>query len=157
VDVADLPDQTNKSSTELTRAQEVITDLLAEGRKPGEIARALAKGDPKEAKKWRRRIRNWAYGNEAFQAALAAKAQGEMRLAVPVVTQALVGRGKRGRVDAIKLLYEASGFHNPRVQHDHSGDIRVVLDIPRPALPSGPGKDQEGQPDEVVDAEVVEE
>jgi hypothetical protein len=61
-------------------------------------------------------------------------------------THALAGRAARGRPDAIKVLFEASGFHNPRVRHEHSGEIKIKLDMPRPAF---------GSDDEVVDADVV--
>lgn len=154
--VADLPAVQPKSS--LTPVQDLITDYLAEGHPPGKIARALAKGDEKKAKVWRRRIRNWSYGDVAFQQALAMKAKGELILSVGETTKAVVKRAGRGRIDAAKLVYEASGFHNPRVQHEHSGDIKVTLDIPRPTpVDERPGNSSAGGPaEEVVDAEVLE-
>lgn len=63
------------------------------------------------------------------------------------ITDALIRRAAKGRPDAIKLAYEASGFHNPRVKHDHSGEINIKLDMPRP---------KQVESGEVVDAEVVE-
>jgi hypothetical protein len=56
-----------------------------------------------------------------------------------------------GKPDAIKLLMEASGFHNPRVDHKHSGDINIKLTIPRPELPKQAGHA------EVVDGTAIEE
>jgi hypothetical protein len=70
----------------------------------------------------------------------------ETALALPGVTRALVRRAQRGRVDAIKLLFELTGFYNPRsiVDHNHSGEININLTMG-------------GRPEPVVDAEVVEE
>jgi hypothetical protein len=61
----------------------------------------------------------------------------------PVAT-AVGARAKRGRIDAAKLLMESTGFHNPRVKHEHSGDIKLTLNIPRPSFDG-----------EVADADVV--
>ena len=75
---------------------------------------------------------------------LGAHAKVEMLLALVPATRALGQRAARGRPDAAKLLFEATGFHNPRVKHDHSGEIKIKLEIPRPAFES-----------DVVDADVV--
>lgn len=73
------------------------------------------------------------------------RAHGEMIMAVPKAAAALARRASRGNPQAIKLLFEASGFHNPKVQHEHSGDIKIELSLPRP-----PAVD-------IPDADVVEE
>lgn len=56
-------------------------------------------------------------------------------------------RAGKGNVQAIKLLFEASGLHNPKVQHEHSGEVTVKLDIPRPQFVDATS---------VPDAQVVE-
>lgn len=68
------------------------------------------------------------------------------------MVQAMIRRSKRGRVDAFKFLMEMSGIHAPRVQHQHSGQVELVLtQMPRPANTNK----ELNEP--VVDAEVVEE
>jgi len=70
----------------------------------------------------------------------------------PDMTAAMVRRAKRGRVDAFKFLMEMSGIHAPRVQHQHSGQVELVLtQMPRPA------NTNKELNESVVDAEVVEE
>lgn len=121
------------------------------------LARKIAKGDQRKAKLWRGRIRYWMASSPAFQEAVATAAMGELRLAVPKTTQALISVAtKRKRVDAIKLVMEASGFHNPRIQHEHSGDIQITLSMPRPGQQESlnPGKEDPGP---IVEADVVEE
>ena len=86
-------------------------------------------------------------GDDRFHAMVSAAAHGEMVEGLIPATQALGKRAARGRPDAIKLLFEASGFHNPRVKHEHSGDINIHLDMPRP--------ERVVDEDQVVDAEVV--
>jgi len=59
-------------------------------------------------------------------------------------------RAARGRVDAVKLLFESSKFHSPKMQHEHSGEVHIKLDLPRPTPVLN-----EGEGEEIVDAEVV--
>lgn len=156
--MADLPATQNKTSTSLTPVQAKIAESLGDGVNYRKIAKVLAKGDPKKAKMWRSRIRYWASNVPAFQLAVADAAKGELIMGVPQSSRALIKRASRGRVDAIKLAYEASGFYNPRIQHEHSGDIKVTIDIPRPErVDERPGNSSAAGPGpEVVDAEVVE-
>jgi hypothetical protein len=75
---------------------------------------------------------------------------GQLVLGLPRAGNALISRASKGNVPAIKLLMEAAGFYNPRVQHDHTGDIKIELKgLNRPGLTS------DEQP--VVEATVVEE
>jgi hypothetical protein len=158
-DVARLPATQNQSSpgpnTNLKR-QKKIRKLLEQGYTHTEIARKLAPDDKLKQRLIRKSVLRLVASDQQIQQDIAAEVKGDQILALPVATSALIKRAARGRVDAIKLLYEASGFHNPRVQHEHSGDIKISLDIPRPAAREiGPGKEEDGQP--IVDAEVVEE
>jgi hypothetical protein len=89
--------------------------------------------------------------------AAALAARGQMILALPGITEALIKRAQRGRPDAIKLIFEASGFHNPKMQHEHSGEVDLrIVQVPRPA-PVDNTPNARPQIDEpIVDAEVVE-
>jgi hypothetical protein len=159
--VDSLPDVPNKSSLSKKEIKErhKVGDLLASGVPYTKIAEKMAKGDKQKAKIWRQKIRRWAASDPIIQTYIGDGTKGTIILGLPTASQALVKRASRGRVDAIKLMFEASGFHNPRVQHEHSGDIKVTIDIPRPErVDERPGNNSaEGPADEtVVDADVVE-
>lgn len=111
---------------------DAIVDLLADGMDPVAASMRLAKGDKKRAYKIRRRMRKWiqTYPEFADRLALAAKSQA---LAYGVAATPAVGRrAERGRTDAFKALNELSGLHNPRVQHEHSGEVKITISAPRP-------------------------
>jgi hypothetical protein len=147
--MANLPAEQPKST--LTPYQARVAELIADGTPPAELARRLARGDKKKARRLRARFRYWVYNNVEFQTRLLAQAKGEAALQATAAMPAVGRRAQRGRVDAAKLLLEVSGMHNPKVQHEHSGDIKVTLaTMPRPkAVETVDGND------EVVDAEVV--
>jgi hypothetical protein len=92
-----------------------------------------------------------------YQQWQAQQSQGAIIESLPDMTEAMVKRAKRGRTDASKLAMEISGFHNPRVDHKHSGDIKITLAtaVPRPTRSSEAtiGKELE---EGIVDADVVE-
>jgi hypothetical protein len=150
--VARLPAPTNEESisVEEDRFRSAVADLAAQGKTPPEIARALAPNDPKRRKTLRSRIWALAYRERDFAARVQERVFGKMLFGLGPATDGLVARASRGRPDAIKLLYEASGFHNPRVKHEHSGDIKIKLEMPRPE-----GKTVEAEVEEIQDAEVV--
>jgi hypothetical protein len=146
-DVALLPEPINHKSEAVVRAQAIFLDRLADGKNYKEIAEQLAKGDPRKAKNWRQRFRNWVIRDEEFSQQLAAISHAEVMLGTPSIAGALVRRASKGNVPAAKLAMEASGFHNPRVKHEHTGDIKVTIDnAPRPPVVE----------DDVVDGTVVE-
>lgn len=126
-----------------------LVDRLSDGESVDEIAFRLYPGNTRHDKIKRRRFRERVFKYTAedptLQLALTTASKAEMWLALPAVTHALIRRAVRGRPDAIKLLFEASGFHNPRVKHEHSGDINIKLSIPRPT------------PVDIPEADVVEE
>lgn len=140
----------------LTPLQTRVCELLADGVPHTTIARKLAKGDPKKAKIWRSKIRRWCR-NPYFQTEFEALQRAEGLLHVGPSVQGIGRRAARGRVDAAKLLWSMTGFHNERVDHKHSGAIEINVSIPRPRPTEdnvrGPGKIEEG----FVDADVVEE
>jgi hypothetical protein len=141
-----------------TRA-DVIRSLLRKGWSGNEIACKLAPNDPKKRRVIRGQVARVVHDDEEFQGMVMGEARGTMIEGLPVATQALVKRAARGRPDAIKLLFEASGFHNPRVKHEHSGDISISLNMPRPAPVDNQtaGEAQALEDGTIIDAEVVEE
>src|SRR3982751_3620137 len=131
---------------ELSTAQRKVLDAIADGAEPADIARKLAKGDKVKAREWRHRIRYWMRENQTFRDHLGLDGRIEAMGMTGMAVHALGRRAQRGRVDAIRLAFEVSGFHNPKVQHnhEHSGTIDINLKMG-------------GRPEPVVDAEVVEE
>lgn len=148
--MADLPSATKQSAVDKWDPLRLyLVEALSLGLTLPEMAKKLAPDDVKKRKKIRRQLRTLTRGDQRLQEMVATAARGEMVAGLIPATQALAKRAARGRPDAIKLLYEASGFHNPRVQHEHSGDIKITLDMPRP-----PRHDPDE--DDAIDVEVVE-
>jgi hypothetical protein len=135
----------------LNPVQEQIARAIFDGMKPGDIARKLAPDDRRERTKIRAQVRRLAASDPVFQARIGEMAQGHLIMSLGTAVRGLERAAGRGRSDAIKLLFEATGFHQSKQQHEHSGEIKVKLDIPRP-----PVLDDEGRPEKVVDADVVE-
>jgi hypothetical protein len=129
-----------------------VAQCLRLGMSVGKMAKYMS-DDPVEQKAWRQRIRNMIRNESATMAAAVNQVANEqMMMDLPAAVSALGRRAKKGRPDAIKLLFEASGFHNPKVKHEHSGDINVNLNVPRPSME----KVQNLEDPNIVDAEVVE-
>lgn len=135
---------------------EVIRELLAKGWTGSEIARKLAPNDARRRKVIRGQVARVAEADREYQEREAMLARQTLTEGLDGAAQALVKRAHRGRPDAIKLLFEAHGFHNPKVKHEHSGDIEIRLAMPRPAPVDNPALASGPEP-EVVDADVVEE
>jgi hypothetical protein len=143
--------------TDEDRYIEVLVRQMAEGKHPRDIARRVYPNrrqgrEGREVNRLRknlyRRLRSLALRDPRVAQGLVDSARLDLMVGLGPATRALVGRGARGRVDAIKLIYEASGFHNPRVQHEHSGEINIKLDVPRPSY-------EDTRSEEVTDADVV--
>lgn len=136
------------TQSSLSPTEQRALELLVLGVPGPKIAEQLSKGDPAEAKRWRQRLRRMASSEEAARLA-AEEIRGIATLGTVPATKALVKRAKRGRVDAIKLLFEMTGVHNNKVQHEHSGEVSITIkgmQRPEPVATE----------DSVVDAEVVE-
>lgn len=108
-----------------------VVEMAFRGYSLNKMAKKLNRGGDRKSY-WR-----W-YGHllaieqdERFRAAIMARAEGAALRALP---QALAGatRMSRRRMDAVKWIGEATGFHNPRVDHNVSGDIQITMNIPRP-------------------------
>jgi len=141
------------SAKPLDKLDKQILAGLAAGLSPPEIARKLAKKNGKTPRQYRAVIRYRLRHREQLRLAIHDEASAELTRALIPATKALGRRAGRGNVNAIKLLYEASEFHNPRDSTTtHTGEITInIAGIPRPQATIGPGSE-----DEVVDAEVVE-
>jgi hypothetical protein len=128
---------------------------LARGRTAEEISCKLAPNNERQRRRIRGQIRWLAATDEEFQTQALARSQGASILELEEITDALIRRAKRGRVDAAKFLMEFSGAHNPKIQHEHSGEVKVSLNmnVPRPERVPNPTELEEAIPD----AEVVEE
>lgn len=150
--MAGLPDRKKKSS-ELTKFEEKALELFAKGHRPPDIAYAKYPDDRIKRQKLRRKLWRLIQRDARIQSALAERAKAELVLGVAPASERLAKRSRRlGKPQEVKLLFEASGFHNSRVQHEHTGDIKISLDMPRPERLSVDPEDEE-----VIDAEVVDE
>lgn len=129
--------------------REAIAELIFLGHQPHEIAKMVYPEDEVKRKRLRNKLRRWVREDADFHARVAARAHGEMVVGLGPSVRALVRRASRGNPQALKLLFEASGFHNPKMKHEHSGEVKIKLEMPRP-----PVVEDEAGP--VTDAEVVE-
>ena len=150
--MATLPAR-QQQSTEIEPIKQKIADLLADGVPVGKIAKRLGKDDPKAVRQWRHKIRRWVYTDDAFAQALARASKGEAAVQLVGAVEAVGRRAKRGRVDAFKVLGEFSGMHNPKVNHEHSGEVKITLaTMPRPE----PVKTEDSvDSDAIQEAEIV--
>lgn len=114
-----------RRNKDLTRADKVRR-LLAKGWDPVDIAEQLSNGDPKKALSIRTQIYRLAE-DDKVQLAIGQASKGAATLAVLPATEALVRRAVKGNIPAIKLLYEASGFHSAHIDHKHSGKIEIAF------------------------------
>jgi hypothetical protein len=134
----------------LTSNQKLAIELLVQGKSLYAVAKELAARNGHSARTYNRILRRWLTQNEMVQKELAMAAQSELVGGTPKVARAVVNRGGRGNPNMARLALEASGFHNPKVDHKHSGEVKITLSgIPRPS--AGP---DETPP--VTDAEVIE-
>lgn len=128
-----------------------LIERVARGEHPNDIAKRIHPGrDERVARqRLRRKLTHALIHDQRVAQAIGERAKGELLVGLVPSAKALARRAGRGNVPAIKLISEATGFHNPRVKHEHSGEIKVTMDIPRPTMEQDrPGID-------VPDAEVV--
>lgn len=148
--MANLTKTPTPRDLERTKFAEKVAYELAQGLTGPEVAHKLAKGNKKLAKKYRQKIRHMAYRDqEHLKEAVARQATGDTILGLNGTVAAVVKRAQRGRMDAAKVILEATGFHNPRVKHEHSGEVKITMNMARPTFN---GDREEG----IVDATVVE-
>jgi hypothetical protein len=150
-----LPKAKEDLSPREERWHQAIAEALMDGKTPGQIARKLAKGDMQKYHHYYGKVVRLARRDALFQARMLQMAKGDAFLHLGSSVAGLGRKAALGRVDAVKLLWEMTGLHNPKVQHEHSGGIEITVSIPRPATTVdelGPGK----EPDGFVDADVIE-
>lgn len=126
-----------------------IRKLVSKGWTADEIAVKLSKGDRRKALSVMMTIEKMANEDLAMLAGLGMAAKGRLALDLPEAARAVGRRAKRGNVPAAKLLFEASGFHSPKMHHEHSGDININVKV---AKRPDPVQDTTA----IDDAEVVE-
>lgn len=125
-----------------------LLEAIERGETPKDVARRLYPDDKRARKMARNRFWEIVGRDEALAQTIVTRARTRMLIGLGPATDALARRAAKGNIPAIKLLYEASGLHNPRVKHEHSGEVKIVLDMPRPSF---------GAEGHIEDAEVVEE
>lgn len=147
-----VPQRERRSLVSQARQDKYIAALM----KGYSVEQIACKVDPSKGRKYRQikgEVQYAASQSQEFLEWQVGRAKGTIISNVEELGQALVARGKRGRTDAIKLGLEMTDIHNPKVKHQHSGDISINLNMPRPPRVENPA----AQLDEpIVDAEVVE-
>lgn len=151
MDMANLPAKTEKKSLtpEEERFREAAADLVIQGRSPSEIAKKLHPDDPAARKTLRSKLWRLVRNDADFHRRIGERAHAKLVLGLGPTVEGIVRRAEKGNPQAAKLVLEASGFHNPKMQHEHSGEVSIKLDLPRP-----PAIESTAEP--VQDAEVVE-
>lgn len=125
---------------------------MAEGMTPGTMAKTLAPNDKKRQAAIRRKIYRM-FADIRLQDELGARVRLIQIMGLGAAVKALNRKAAAGRVDAIKLLFESSSFYNPRIQHDHGGEVTITIkNAPRPERVEEVYARDSG----IVDADVVE-
>jgi hypothetical protein len=142
-----LPATVENAPIPISDLEEQFLHALADGRTPAQLAKELAPHDKAKRKRLRAKFRYMGTkANIREHAGVIANA--ELTLGVLPATNALVRKAAAGRVDAIKLVFEASGYYNPRTQVEHSGEVQITIKtINRPE----PVEDTT-----IIEAEVIE-
>jgi hypothetical protein len=137
----------------LSQMQQLAAAKYAQGWTGPKLAVRLAAGNRNKAKYLRSQFRKWEY-DPIFQAEVMRLARAKGLSHIGPSVEGMAQRAAR-RPDAAKLFWAMMGFHNDKVSHEHSGDIQIHVNIPRPPTTVdqiGPGK----EPESFVDADVVE-
>jgi hypothetical protein len=125
---------------------DALVDQISRGIHPLTIAKRMHPTDRVARRRLYRQLHRAILGDTRVAARLQERLQIEMMVGLGPTVRNLVRLASNNRDPKnIQLLLEATGFHNPKVQHQHSGEITIKMDIPRPTF--------EGT---VVDADVVE-
>src|SRR5262252_8062610 len=126
--MANLPSR--KPNLELSDAQLAIIDSLERESVP-QIAKRLAKGDRATERRLRHRLWKKIQFDTALQIGIFDRSKAHLVAGLPkaAAMQAMsAGRANRTGMLTSKLIFEATGFHNPRIQHDHSGEVTIKMD-----------------------------
>jgi len=125
---------------------EHLVELVIHGQHPREIAKRLHPDDRLARRRTYRRLMTVVLKDPRFEMGIRNSVAVEMVTGLGRATKALNRRSAQRNVPAIKLLYETTGVHNPRIKHEHSGEIKIKFEAPRPTF----------EHEDVVDATVVE-
>ena len=147
--MANLPARTTGVPTRVHK----LRKLILKGWTVDEIVEALGRGDKRRERTIKQQIRRLASEDEWLQQHIGAAAKGALILGMEDVTDAIVRRASKGNMPAAKLAMEASGFHNPRMDHHHSGKIEVEFK----GINRAPLVVDDIAAEPIVDATVVEE
>jgi hypothetical protein len=124
---------------------EHLSKLIWRGVHPRQIVKQLYPGQKQQQAVAYRKLRSAIVHDTRIAAILAEETQLTMMIGVGPALRALNARANSRNVQAIKLLLEATGVHNPRVRHEHSGEIKIKFEAPRPTFEQ-----------HITDADVVE-
>jgi hypothetical protein len=143
LEMPNLPAETKQSA-----ARRKIRALVAKGHPISEIVEKLAGGDEKKSLRLHFQIHQMLADDEAMMLALGMGAKGALAEDLYPAAKALGRRASKGNVPAIKLLMEATRFHSPRSEVEHSGEVQITIkNAPRPVRT---------EDEDIVDADVVE-
>jgi len=147
--VADMAlTKTLKAFPTLTDGQvDGLIRAISAGNHPRAIARRLYPDNARKRNQCYKQLRHAALYDDRVAAGIFDETRLEMVVGLPKAGQALSRRAWQRNVQAIKLLLEATGVHNPRIKHEHSGEISIKFVAPRPTF----------ETEDVVDATVVDE
>jgi hypothetical protein len=125
-----------------------LHERISKGYTTARVARELAPNSRSKQKYWRQRLRK-AMNDPRMQILIHEDAHATATAALPRAIRGAAAQAARGRMDAVKFIAEVTRFHTPRTQHEHSGDIRITIDMPRPRRVQNE--------EDIPDADVVEE
>ena len=123
---------------------EAIADAFSRGEDQYAIAKRLEPRDSRKRRRIRRQIetivlKDDRVARKIFERARLTLLSGLVPASVANRTSA--SRANRTGMAATKLLFEATAFHNPRVSHEHSGEVTIKLEIPRPKFVDAESED----------------
>jgi hypothetical protein len=127
---------------------ETLAESFRRRETPPQIAKRIHPTNKAARKRLRHQLWRLAATDPDIAEAISLRARATLMVGLGPMVAALVRRAEHGNVMAIKLAFEASGYHNPKVQHEHSGEVTIKLDMPRPNYEAMGGV--------IEDAEVVE-
>lgn len=125
-----------KELTRTTRADR-IRALAKRGYTAPQIAAKLAPNNARKRRTIKQQVQRVIQRDEQLVASRIDTGNGAIVDLWPDMVEAQIKRALRGRTDAMKFLAELSGIHNPKVQHEHSGDVNLrFIAMPRPDAPT---------------------
>jgi hypothetical protein len=145
------------STRELSALQIQAATAYGHGMSRRQIAKAMLDsltpttvGQPEQIRMRRatRKLRIWEK-KQQFRDQVYSGAIANVDMALPMVLNGVVGRARRGRVDAARLALEITGRHNPKGEQSAPMVVVAIDGIKRP----GPIQIEDG---EVVEADAVE-